>query len=639
MQIHSFISLVDAGHDADGHVQTEPAKGENQASFAMIFSEAENEAPMPMQSLEEELEAEVEGAESTAEPGEEPRTATDTSGPKSEAVLFGMSQQETRPIVTTVREGSKPRTDFGEAKPVSPDTLNLAGLIAQNGPHDVAERPVVVAVADDAPEGQIEQAFTVPGPKIGQDMPQAVDETVAAVRQVIAPGRSGVAQDARTVPVLSRPEALPVFTQEAPAPVPARQAPPVVAPNPEVNSEAQSPSRTGPETAKPETSAEQGPDRPTSVLVGRQEASTSRNVPLAGAVEGAKIEAMHNQTPARSGNNISETPRHSTVVTDVTEHFPPLPEPRSLTSSAEPQRVSNSHLEAPVAPRRIAIHRAEPVGSQQMKIPAELIERDTLDQTGRVSGASAVSGLSLGSVDGRDLPFARPPGQSKLESSTVVDPVRPSPLSTSSFGFPPAQDRERSEPISTIKIVAPAPTSQTIPALESAQLPSEPEFGEAPALEGVTAVGDTTRANTNPVSPSGAIAQVHTPRFAVQMAEYLVKFQERGVELTLNPEELGRIRMSLNLSETGAAVTIVAERPETVDLLKRNSDLLSAALRDLGHLNIQFDFGERGQAEHAWPHSADTETADPDLVLGADGLQKEPVGSPVSPTTGLDLRL
>lgn len=113
---------------------------------------------------------------------------------------------------------------------------------------------------------------------------------------------------------------------------------------------------------------------------------------------------------------------------------------------------------------------------------------------------------------------------------------------------------------------------------------------------------------------------------------------ERPVEISLSPEELGRVRMTMSPGDGGLTLTIVAEREETLTLLRRHMDMLGAELRDLGFLNLTFRFarnggGQSGQSGH--PHASGgsrdiAQTPDPDPVA-------RPSGGPAS--ARLDIRL
>ncbi len=79
---------------------------------------------------------------------------------------------------------------------------------------------------------------------------------------------------------------------------------------------------------------------------------------------------------------------------------------------------------------------------------------------------------------------------------------------------------------------------------------------------------------------------------AYQIAMAAAQFSERPVELVLSPEELGRVRITLSLGDNNAiTVSIVADRPDTLDLMRRNIPALAQEFRDIGYQNASFSFG------------------------------------------------
>lgn len=86
------------------------------------------------------------------------------------------------------------------------------------------------------------------------------------------------------------------------------------------------------------------------------------------------------------------------------------------------------------------------------------------------------------------------------------------------------------------------------------------------------------------------------PGFGPRLAEALAPFADRPVELTLSPEELGRVRMTLTTQDGTLTLTIQADRPETIDLMRRHIDQLAQDFRDLGFTNLNFSFGQDGTA-------------------------------------------
>lgn len=107
-------------------------------------------------------------------------------------------------------------------------------------------------------------------------------------------------------------------------------------------------------------------------------------------------------------------------------------------------------------------------------------------------------------------------------------------------------------------------------------------------------------------------------------------------EILLDPQDLGRVRLSLEGNEAGLVVTVVAERAETADLLRRNADLLLAEFRDAGYANLSFSFADRGQGADPWPESDELQDGPTLLTDAATATQSL---RPLTGTATLDLRL
>lgn len=111
------------------------------------------------------------------------------------------------------------------------------------------------------------------------------------------------------------------------------------------------------------------------------------------------------------------------------------------------------------------------------------------------------------------------------------------------------------------------------------------------------------------------------------------------VEVVLNPQELGRMRFEMHQHGDHMRVFLVAERPETLDLLRRHGEQLLADLRQSGFGGASLSFGNWGQ-QGSGPQAE---------ILLADGRTPEdaaPVAPPppaprlqmATPGAGLDLR-
>ena len=78
----------------------------------------------------------------------------------------------------------------------------------------------------------------------------------------------------------------------------------------------------------------------------------------------------------------------------------------------------------------------------------------------------------------------------------------------------------------------------------------------------------------------GASAKSATPQNAMsaqvarQISDIIPAAMDKPVQFTLRPEELGRVRLSVAVSETRIIVSILVARAETLDLMRRNIDQL-----------------------------------------------------------------
>jgi flagellar hook-length control protein FliK len=144
--------------------------------------------------------------------------------------------------------------------------------------------------------------------------------------------------------------------------------------------------------------------------------------------------------------------------------------------------------------------------------------------------------------------------------------------------------------------------------------------------------------SSGPDSPKPT-APDHGARASQQVAAALALSHDGRIEIRLDPEELGPVRVALEPADGTMTVHVSADRGETLDLLRRNSDQLARDLRDIGYRDVSFDFGSEQR-----PDSRQPPAYEPFVPSAA-----EP-GNDVAPTlpasvrravasAGLDLRL
>ena len=110
-------------------------------------------------------------------------------------------------------------------------------------------------------------------------------------------------------------------------------------------------------------------------------------------------------------------------------------------------------------------------------------------------------------------------------------------------------------------------------------------------------------------------------------------------QIALSPEELGRLTISVRHEGDFVHVTLTAERPETLDLLRRHSGDLLADLRQSGFSGATFSFGQNGQDQKAGTSNAPLAVPGHAPVLAPLPAPDHPTPARAHAGAGLDLRL
>ena len=149
---------------------------------------------------------------------------------------------------------------------------------------------------------------------------------------------------------------------------------------------------------------------------------------------------------------------------------------------------------------------------------------------------------------------------------------------------------------------------------------------------------DTTR-SMGAIGPDVVRAEM-AKSVGAQLAEQMVRRAQGVVDVTLNPEELGRVKMAVNAGESTVSISIMAERPETLDLMRRHINQLVEEFRQMGFEGVELAFSDGAAAQDdtsgspssdgPWSISANSEMAleTPDESPNRPGQQ-----------SGLDMRL
>lgn len=141
------------------------------------------------------------------------------------------------------------------------------------------------------------------------------------------------------------------------------------------------------------------------------------------------------------------------------------------------------------------------------------------------------------------------------------------------------------------------PVAFNVPARESA-FPATKDSGSdvaevVPMYRGADASAQMT---VSPRFHSAAVAHAPVHR---QLGEAILRIDGSLAEVALSPEELGSVRLMITRESTGLIISLHAERPETLELMRRNADLLQQELSDEGSPAAELRFSLSEQEDGA----------------------------------------
>lgn len=232
------------------------------------------------------------------------------------------------------------------------------------------------------------------------------------------------------------------------------------------------------------------------------------------------------------------------------------------------------------------------------------------------AGAMNVAGGAHPAADASANPGARAQAEIGLLPQQTAKPAAgadgkpqqnvdlPKPGKSGKAQTPPLNNATggRSDAVQTIRILKP-PASPASSGATQQQITyrSNGEAGGITPLDS-GAGGIQQRAAAAPSASQGTPQQSQTPAqsLAVHIAQQ-ARDGTRRFDIRLEPPELGRVEVRLDVSKSGQVTThLVVERSETLDLLQRDSRTLERALQDAGldtaEEGLKFSLKDHGEA-------------------------------------------
>lgn len=327
---------------------------------------------------------------------------------------------------------------------------------------------------------------------------------------------------------------------------------------------------------------------------------------------------------------------------DMAKPEPPVPQASAKQELSIPS-VQVKPTQAPQTADKPVRLDGAPTSAQPSASPQETLKRDkaTAPQIRHAEGQPA-------KITRMEAPIAHPPAPPAQPHEGLN---KPSILQTASFT--PRASAEPHEPRHLVPVTTPAqdtasrlPTAQASvrnvyqaaqaplsvsPIADAMPMEAEPQIALSP-VQSSAAPGSAAPAvglTTTPAQTSHAVHQI-----TAQIAAEVGTKSGRDIEVRLDPEELGRVRITVHPREAGMFIALAVERPETLELLRKNAGELMSNLQEFDLSGATFEFSQEG----------DTPTPEPDHPsFDEDRIQvSTPQHTPGPPPSGdgrLDLRL
>lgn len=161
------------------------------------------------------------------------------------------------------------------------------------------------------------------------------------------------------------------------------------------------------------------------------------------------------------------------------------------------------------------------------------------------------------------------------------------------------------------------------------------------AVEGqaVTAkVDNAPLQNAAQTVASAPLTHLPAPQLAAQILLHSNAAKIGPIEVLLNPAELGHLRFEIHQKGDQVQVLLSAERPETLELLRRNAEQLQSEFRNAGFAGASLSFGQWGRSSDGQPPASFLVNSEDDFGLVAIAQSaKSPI--PQDNSRNLNLRL
>lgn len=278
----------------------------------------------------------------------------------------------------------------------------------------------------------------------------------------------------------------------------------------------------------------------------------------------------------------------TTPIADIAAPIPmPLPTPSPVLVAIGPALITSPAIDAlqtmPAQPHHGVMSAPAPqTKTAKMEKNTPLEPSESAQKTIRATPAETVfrlragAGVNTEQTDALNLPPPQP------------DRAAPRPFAApSETALPDARADPTAKPEALPDRAA---LPQSVFATDSAV--ATPTVGGADQIKQTPVV--ITQSGTFPTA-SPPVTQPLPPRLSADLVSLAKSSPGGPVEILLNPEELGQLRFEIHQKADQMRVVLSVERPETMDLLRRNAEQLLGEFRAAGFTGASLSFGQWDQ--------------------------------------------
>ncbi len=170
-----------------------------------------------------------------------------------------------------------------------------------------------------------------------------------------------------------------------------------------------------------------------------------------------------------------------------------------------------------------------------------------------------------------------------------------------------------------------SPTGSPVPVIQQAV--TDPSVSGNSSLQGASVPGvEASSSNSNSQAANSAKASTQAGSPAEQVSKQITSAVREGadkIKIQLNPAELGRVDIKLELGHDGRILAVIAaDNQESLDLLQQDSKTLEKALQDAGFEtsddSLNFSLSQHGQEEEEFQKASGDSSSDKETETTGD---------------------